>query len=393
MLGENRMNEPVPSIHFLSSIEWPDAMLRFEEVAWDIALIEPWRDLERRSPDATFFQSAEWCRAWIDAAEACGVVETPRIATIWRGQKLVLLWPLTVRRLSVFRVLHNVGEPATQYGDVLIDRRENRKALLEMAWAEIRSWHDIDAIELRRIRDGTVLAARLAPHRVQGTKASAPLLDFRSLDASGADGQRTSRTHQTLRRLQHQLGEHGPVTFELVRRPEEQCLLLDHAFSLTRAWQQQNASVSTGYAHGANHGCLQRLAKERCLLAAYLRAGDEIVAVEIGALSQRRYWSLVQSHDLRFSKHAPGRLLLWHLLEHCPELSIDVFDFLAPAHRHKLEWSNAEIAISDYLVPASTRGYLAVSYLARIRPVLRECYLRLPPGLRRHAGDLLRRLN
>ena len=391
--GANNMNETAPSIHFLSAADWPDTTLRCEEAGWDQELLGPWRDLEKRSANASFFQSAAWCEAWIEASSACGMPEAPRIATIWRGGKLVLVWPLTVRRLSVFKILHHLGEPATQYGDVLIDKREDRRALLGMAWEMIRSLHDIDAIELRRVRDGTVLASLLARHRVEGSEASAPMLDFRRLDAASADGQRTSRTRQALRRHQRQLGEHGPVTFELVRRPEEQCLLLEHAFALKRAWQQEKAAVSAGYAHGASLGCLQHLAREGNLLAAYLRTGDEIAAVEIGALDQGRYWSLVQSYDLRFSKHAPGRLLFWHLLERCPELSIDIFDFLAPATRHKLEWSNTEVPIADYLVPVSTRGYLATSYLARIRPMLRECYRRLPSGLRQHANGLLRRLN
>lgn len=387
------MNETAPSIHFLSGIGWPDTALRCEEASWDTDLLEPWRDLMRRSPNATFFQSPEWCEAWVAAAQAGGTPETPRIATIWRGRTLVLLWPLAVRRLAVFRILHQLGEPATQYGDVLIDKREDCCALLGMAWEMVLSWHEIDTIELRRVRESTVLANHLARHRVSGTRASAPMLDFRILEASSADRQRTSRTRQALRRHQRQLGEHGPVTFELVRRPEEQSLLLDHAFALKRVWQQQKGAVSAGYAHGASHDCLRQLSAQGFLLVAYLRAGDEIAAVEIGALDQRRYWSLVQSYDLRFAKHAPGRLLFWHLLERCPELSIDIFDFLAPAHQHKLEWANTEVAIDDYLIPVSTRGHLATAYLARIKPVLRECYLRLPPALRQQASGLLRRLN
>lgn len=391
--GANSMNETIPSIHFLSGVDWPDTALRCEETSWDKDLLEAWRDLMRRSPNATFFQSPEWCEAWVDAAQANGVTETPRIATIWRGQTLVLLWPLAVRRLSVCRILHHLGEPATQYGDVLIDKREDRRALLGLAWEMVLSWHEIDAIELRRVREGTVLASHLARHRVARSRASAPMLDFRNLEVASADSQRTSRTRQALRRHQRQLGEHGPVTFELVRRPEEQSMLLDHAFALKRVWQQQKGSVSAGYAHGASYDCLLRLSKQGFLLVAYLRAGNDIAAVEIGALDQRRYWSLVQSYDLRFSKHAPGRLLFWHLLERCPQLSIDVFDFLAPAHRHKLEWSNMEVTIDDYLVPVSTRGYFAASYLARIKPVLRECYHRLPPRLRQQASGLLSKLN
>jgi CelD/BcsL family acetyltransferase involved in cellulose biosynthesis len=169
--------------------------------------------------------------------------------------------------------------------------------------------------------------------------------------------------------------------------------LLEHAFLLKRAWQKEKGSVSTGYAHGASLDCLLRLARQGDLLAACLRAGDEIAAVEIGVQNRRSYLSLVQSYDLRFSRHAPGRLLFWHLLEQCPELSIDVFDFLAPATRHKLEWANSEAPIADYLVPVTPRGHLAAAYLGRIRPLLRECYRRLPPALRQHAGRLLRRSN
>ncbi|KUL94255.1 hypothetical protein DK26_19035 [Bosea sp. WAO] len=387
------MNETAPSIHFLSGGDWPDTALRCEEACWDKDLLEPWRDLMRRSSNATFFQSPEWCEAWVVAAQAGGTPETPRIATIWRGRTLILLWPLAVRRLAVFHILHHLGEPATQYGDVLIDKREDGRALLDMAWEMVLSWHEIDAIELRRVRQDTVLADHLARYRVSGTQASAPMLDFRNLEASSADRQRTSRTRQALRRHQRQLGEHGQVTFELVRRPEEQCLLLDHAFALKRVWQQQKGAVSAGYAHGASHACLRQLSMQGFLLVAYLRAGDEIAAVEIGALDQRRYWSLVQSYDLRFAKHAPGRLLFWYLLERCPQLSIEVFDFLAPAHRHKLEWANTEVAIDDYLIPVSSRGRLAATYLARVKPVLRECYRRLPAGLRQRASSLLRKLN
>jgi len=387
------MDAPPISNNVASSIDRKADALRCEEAAWDAALFAQWRDLERRSLDPTIFQTADWCCAWVDARKACGAAETPRIVTISRGSSLVLLWPLAVRRLSFFRVLHSLGEPATQYADALIDRGEDQQALLKMAWETIQSWPDIDAIELRRIRDGTAVAKQLLRHRVERTRASAPVLDFRSLDAGSAEGQRTSRTRQALRRHQRLLSEHGPVTFELVERPEEQCELLDQAFSLKQTWQKQKSSVSTGYAHGASLGCLQRLARSGGLLAVCLRSGPEIAAVEIGALRQRHYWSLVQSYDLRFSRHAPGRLLFWHLLKRCPELSIDVFDFLAPADRHKLEWSNKEVPIADYLVAVSLVGYLAVFYLTWVRPLLRECYRRLPAGLGQHASGLLRRMN
>lgn len=368
---------------------------RFEHHDDVASLGASWRDLERRSADTGIFQSADWCRAWVEASRAAGLPASPRIATVWRGDRLVLLWPLAVRRLSVFRILHTLGEPATQYGDVLIDAGEDRAALLEIAWNAVRSSSGIDAIELRRVRDDTALARLpgLARRAVDSSQERAPRLDFRSQEVDTVDGQRTSRTRNALRRHQRLLAEHGPVTFEIIERPEEQCKVLAMAFALKREWQKEKSVVSAGYAHHASEGCLARLAMGGHLFAARLRVGEETAAIEIGIVRNRHYWSLVQSYDLRFSRHAPGRLLFWHLLEACPRLSIDVFDFLAPAHKHKLEWSNEQIGIRDYLVPVSMKGRAAVSYLSNIKPGLRQFYIRLPSGLRRHAARLVHALS
>lgn len=365
--------------------------LRLETHDGVVALYRSWRELEQRSADGSVFQSADWCRAWIEAARAVGAVEAPRILTLWRGSRLVLLWPLAVRRLSVFRILHALAEPATQYGDLLIDPDEDRAALVEIAWRAVRSWRDIDVIELRRVPDGSSLAnlRELAAHAVDSSQDRAPLVDFRMLDADRADRQRTSRTRNALRRHERLLAELGPVGFEILEEPQEQCAAINEAFALKRKWQQEKSVVSAGYAHRASETCLERLAREERLFVARLYVGEQTAALEIGALRQRRYWSLVQSYDLRFARHAPGRLLFWHLLGRCPEIGIDVFDFLAPASRHKLEWSNTDIGIRDYLVPASARGGVALSYLSIVKPRLRGIYRQLPSRLRGHLTWML----
>ncbi|WP_181832702.1 GNAT family N-acetyltransferase [Bosea caraganae] len=366
------------------------------EIREDVAALHRhWSELEQRCADCTIFQTADWCLAWVEAAREAGVVERPRIVAIWRGSRLVLLWPLAIRTLSMFRILHALAEPATQYGDVLVDEDEDRAALVEMAWRAVRAMRDVDAIELRRVRNGSQLAGLrdLIAHGVDRSRESAPLVDFHLLAATPAEAQRTSRTRNALRRHERLLAEQGPVGFEILARPQEQCEALAEAFALKREWQKEKATISAGYAHGASDGSLLRLARDGHLFVARLRVGERTAALEIGAIRQRRYWSLVQSYDLRFAKHAPGRLLFWHLLAKCPELAIDVFDFLAPATRHKLEWSNAETGIRDYLVPVSLRGRVAVSYLTMVKPRLRGLYGRLPPGLRQRLGLLVRGLS
>lgn len=384
---------PSPSGVRLADRPGSTAEIRVETYTGIESLFGDWLELERRCADVTIFQTAHWCRAWIDAARAAGRPEMVRLATVWRADRLVLLWPLAIRRLGQFRIVHALAEPATQYADVLIDSAEDRAALLERVWAAVSAWAGIDAIHLRRVRDGSDLThlPGLALHAVGSSRASAPMLDFARLAADSAAAARTSRTRNALRRHMRALEKVGPVSFELSDDVEDRCRLAAEAFALKREWQKAKAAPSSGYAHPASEECLLRLARDGQVQVACLRVGTETAAIEIGAQRGGRYWSLVQSYRGQFSKHSPGRLLFWRLLAICPGLSIRVFDFLGPAHAHKLEWSNCEVGICDYVVPTSLRGRAVTSYLAEIKPRLRSAYTRFPAALRNLTARMVHR--
>lgn len=371
------------------------APLRVETHTETGRLENEWLALEAACPDVTIFQTHGWCCAWIDAAQAAGRPESIRLATVWRGGRLVLLWPLSVRRLAGSRIVHALAEPATQYADVLIDPGEDRAELIALVWAEMLAWRGIDAIELRRVRDGSALAQLpgLASHAVVHSRTFAPILDFRRLSVESGAATRTSRTRNSLRRHMRALGRGGTVAFELCDRIADQRSLVREAFAMKREWQKARALPSAGFAHSASEDCLLRLAEKGHLWVTRLRVGEETAAIEIGAVRSGRYWSLVQSYQLQFAKHSPGRLLLWHFLEVCPNLSIDIFDFLGPDCDHKREWSNDEMGICDYLVPLSLQGRAATSYLSEVKPRLKDIHTRLPAGVRRLTAHLAGQLS
>lgn len=350
----------------------------------DLPAVESaWRDLEQRAA-GTMFQTYDWCKAWADASVEAGTPETIRVLVLVDGSRVGLVWPFAIRNVLGQRVLHSLGEPATQYSQVLISPDDDDEdSMIAVAWKAIRSWTDVDVVELRRVRDESPLARCkvLAPYRVPSSREGAPFVDFTKLSETGAVGQRSSRSRNALRRHEKRLAAEGEVRFRLVEARDTAAQLdaCREAFRLKAIWSAEKAAASTGYSHPASERAMTKLAERGHFCGAVLEVGGQTAAVELGVHAFGVYYSLIQSYDLRLALHAPGRLLFWHLLEHCPKIGIDTFDFLAPRAAHKLEWSNRTMPIADYILPLNVRGQLVAWYLSRMKPFLRNLYHRLPP--------------
>ena len=344
---------------------------------------------------ATGFQTYDWCHAWVKAAGEAGSPESVRILVQRVAGKVALIWPMAIRQLGPCLILHTLGEPATQYSEVLIRDDPQGQELLALAWAAISSWKGIDAIELRRVRQTSKLSQLEALRRFEapGSLEAAPYVDVSGKAGGSAIGQRTGRSRNALRRHERLLSEHGEVRFEILRGPEDQLGACREARILKDSWRARKMIVTAGYAHPASQGFLESLAAQGQLCGARLRVGEDTAAIEIGMVRNGVYLSLVQSYDERFSRHAPGRILFWRFLDECPKLGITVFDFLAPATRHKQEWSEGAVATRDYFVPISRRGRVAAYYLSHTKPALKRIYLRLPGWGKKIAERSLLRLS
>jgi len=347
-------------------------------------LAREWHGLEIQSATVTVFQSSAWCRAWLKASAKAGFTEETRILIVRRGGRPVLLWPLAVRRAGPCRVLHALGEPATQYCDALVAREEHCGRLLDAAWSAIRSWRDIDLIEMRRVRTNATIAALPALAKVKAACATtAPFVDIRL--AAGGDAHRSSRTRNALKRHRRKLAEHGEVSFEIVQDIEAKIRVVDEAVAFKRRWMIERGLWSDGYAHVAADEFTRTLAEEPGFRVSRLTVRGETAAVEAGYVMGGAYWSLTQSYDSRFAEHAPGRLLTWQFMEYCAASDVHMLDFLAPAHQYKREWSTGEVAVCDYLIPLTIKGSLLAAALGRARPALKHLYRRMPASVRFYA--------
>lgn len=356
-----------------------------------LSLESDWKGLEERSPEATIFQRFGWCKAWVEATQAVGLPETLRIVTIRSGVRLVAVWPLALRTLYGARLAHWLGEPATQYGDVLMEPSEHRPAWFAAAWNEIKSWRDIDGVQLRRVRDDSALCAfpEVSGDANIVASAAAPFVDFENSPTSLNESLgRRGRTHCSLRRHLRRLEAVGAVDFELIESTEAQRQAVSEALALKQIWLAAKGLASAGHHHPANEGFLRALAMRGEFVVARMTVGGESAAFEIGMTRRdKRYYSMLQSYDLRFAAHGPGQLLLWHVLRRNKEIGISLFDFLAPVQRHKREWASGEIGVNDYFVPRSPLGTVAKFGFSHLKPALRWAFDRLPGDARRLFGQ------
>jgi len=359
-----------------------------QNLADALALEAEWRSLEARTPEATSFQGFDWCRAWLEGSEAAGAPETLRLVALHQDDRLVLLWPLAVRRVWGFRVAHWLAEPLTQYGDVLVEASPERAQWLDRAWQEIQAWRDVDALELRRVRaDAAVNALPALAGTAAAVTDAAPYVDFRTADQANLEA-RSSRTRNALKRRMKQLESYGPVNFSKVCGAREQEESVRLALDFKRQWLAEKGLASSGLSHPAAERSLVALARRAQLEVFRLGVGPMTAALEIGLARDGRYFSFLQSYAPAFAASGPGRLLFWQLIERCPSLGITTFDFLAPAYEHKREWASDEMPMRDHTLPISAGGVAVVSYLSRIKPALKEIYGRLPVGARRPLAAL-----
>ena len=77
------------------------------------AVAAQWRALEDRCADPmAYFQSYDWCRNWIAHYGGDGRHQ-PHVATLWRGERLMALWPLAIAPGGIRRLV-TLGAPHSQ---------------------------------------------------------------------------------------------------------------------------------------------------------------------------------------------------------------------------------------------------------------------------------------
>lgn len=159
-----------------------------------------------------------------------------------------------------------------------------------------------------------------------------------------------------LRRLRHRLEEHGPVVFEVARRPDEIGLALETFLQLEASgWKGKRGTALIQHAGDAAfiRRAVPALAETAQCEIVSLRAGTIPVAAGIVLRHQDRAFFFKLGIDEGFARYSPGVQLTLDLTRHlCADPAIASADSMASADHPMINpiW-RGRFAIGDVLIP------------------------------------------
>ncbi len=365
------------------------------------ALEASWNALfDRAGRSQQLFQSFNWLWHWANHFLPQDGSPGPKLAIVTAriGDRLVMVWPLVSERVGPMTRLTWMGEPVSQYGDVLIDDLPDAGALLQEAWDFVTRTTGAGIIRLRKVRQDAAIAPLLDSVGAKFVnELKAPYLDLTSApNFSEYEKRYSSGARRNRKRQRRRLEERGAVTLECHTEGATAEALAETAFAFKHAWLHQRGIVSPALSDPRTAQFFADVTRADthpagCHVLA-LMCGGHPVALEIGLRSKGRAAIHIITYDLDFEKTAAGSLLMEDSIRRASDLGDAVFDLLAPGDGYKLEWADDAVIVRDWAAPLTLLGRVySVLYLGVFRRAVKLGIDALPLGLRRKLTDLLDR--
>ena len=344
----------------------------------------------------TFNWNWHWCRHYLAG-------QGTRLAVVVGRQqgKVVSIWPMVTQRRAGLRVATFMGQPVSQYGEVLIDRGDpNCDVWLQQGWDFVRNSLGADLVLLRKVRDDSAAGSLMRKLAVPRDNVQfAPFIDLTGETTfEGFDQRYSGKDRKNRRRKRRRMEETGVVDCHRVAGSAPRMAAVAIAMERKRNWLKQQGLVSTAVTDARFDAFFRDAAGsiER-------PAGCEIVELTVDGksvatkitVSDASYRGLhFTSYDPAAEKFSPGILILETMIAEAIAEGITTFDFMAPAAPYKLEWTDRTVGVADYAVSIGLMGWLyQTAYLRNLRPLLQRLAKDGPAPVRRVIGAAWRLLS
>lgn len=345
------------------------------------AVESQWRALESAAGDTLgYFQTYDWCANWV----AHFTRPTPHVRTLWQDGVLVGVWPLMVAGGGIgLKRLETLGDPHTQYAGMILSPgvapEAAAAALLDGIGQE-----KVDVAVFRPVPANGPLGAVLRKlPQIAGYENAASVLDLSgyasSEDYSAQLGKLQKRNRN--RRRNH-LARLGELSFEMIwpEHPEFR-ELVGWAVAMKRDWLKQTQRYSVGFAMAGYDDFMASLPGEilngACL--SVLRAGERVVAVELGFVRNRHYYAYLGGFDWALRDLSPGKVQMEMTVSWLIDQGVRAYDLLGNSADYKQSWSNSDVTLVGHALPLSLKGKLyAQAWLPTVRPALKRAYGAIP---------------
>jgi CelD/BcsL family acetyltransferase involved in cellulose biosynthesis len=340
-------------------------------------LREAWETLFARAGEpANVFQSHGWLSNWANHY----LDETMRLAIVIgsRDGRLVMVWPLVVIHGASFRQLRWMGDPVSQYGDVLVEHCAESDHWLRAGWKKLTEI-GADVAYLRKVRDGSTASSML---RMNGAavvaRHQAPYLtldgarDFETYEKRWSAKLRSSR-----RRYSRRLESEGRITFEEHVSGPRAWELTNWAIRYKKDWVKTKGIVAPAlmdprFQRFFSDVALGQIHSPPIRVVAVLCDGKPI-GVEISFTCKGHLFGHLISRNSEFEKKGVGSVLTEFAVRSAHRRGFAVYDLLAPSDPHKREWANKQVETVDWAASFSLRGRLYTrAWLGFGRPCLKR---------------------
>ena len=304
-----------------------------------------------------------------------------------------MVWPLAVEKVRGITQAFWMGEPATQYGDVLIDTVPDRLEILERAWAYFMDNLDADLIRLRRVRADSLVASLLEKSgALASNRLTAPFLDLSRISTfAGYEQTFSAKSRRNRRRHQRRLDEQAKVSFKRLSAGRDARELCETGLRLKRQWVDARGLVSKSIGEDRLFRFFGDVAEAKshpagCIVTA-LCADDRPAAIEILFNCKGRIAVHVMAYDLAYDKLGVGALLFEQGIREAYAERATTIDLMAPGDAYKLDWADASVQVADWSEPLTLAGQAYVrGYLNFARTHIKSAAAALSPVWRRFSA-------
>jgi CelD/BcsL family acetyltransferase involved in cellulose biosynthesis len=342
----------------------------------------------------TFAWNWHWCRHYLPP-ESSRRRSQLAIVTGRLSGRLVLVWPLVLEHVAGLRRLAWMGDPVSQYGDVLAAPEADDDTTLLAAWAFALSATRADLAHLRKVREDSTAARVLSRlgAKIIATE-QAPYLDLSGVAGTDACQQQLdSKGRRNRRRHERRLADLGPITVLSPARGEEAGRLARRAIDLKRQSLAGKGQISRAFADDRFRAFFTDVAARHdrpvpCRVAA-LQSNGNMAAIQITLDCKGHRFLHVTVYARAFEKFGVGGLLLERDVQGSIEDGLTAFDLLAPLHPYKMEFAVRAAAVHDYTIARSLRGSLYATLMLSGRQRAKKAVEGLPAPLRRYLASLM----
>lgn len=359
------------------------------------ALESDWDDLMGRcKAHTTAFQTFNWHWHWVQHY-LCDQCSTPMLVVARRQGRVEQIWPLVLDRHLTVKRLSFMGEPVSQYGDIIADPGSVSAEDLLAAWRFLTRNAGADILRLRKVRAGSTVA--LLADAISAVKSNETLAPHVELSGAAnleeAESHYSTKAKRNRRRLARRLGETHNLTFERHREGATASDLIEVALKLKEAWLTDRGLVSAAIGDAKTMAFFRSAAasteRPTGLTVSALRLDGQPAAIQIGFVCGGHYALHINVFDLAHEKSGVGVLLTEQNIRDTFAEGLATFDFLGPADNYKFDWANKSVATADWTLPLTLKGVAyGRIYLDLIRTKGKQALSALPSPLRRTVASL-----